>query len=79
MRRLRKAKIGPASNNKESIQALFEAGADVLRFNFSHGTHPYHQARCDLVGEIERGSDHPIAVLADGCAARRKIQQSAAA
>lgn len=69
MRRLRKAKIvatlGPASSTKEAIQALFEAGADVFRFNFSHGTHQDHQARCDIVRQIERSSGRPIAILAD--------------
>lgn len=69
MRRLRKAKIvatlGPASSSKESIQALFEAGADVFRFNFSHGSHQDHQARCDIVREIERSVGRPIAILAD--------------
>ncbi|MFZ6749367.1 pyruvate kinase [Undibacterium sp. Ren11W] len=69
MRRLRKAKIvatlGPASSTKEAIQALFEAGADVFRFNFSHGSHQDHQARCDFVRQIERSSGRPIAILAD--------------
>jgi pyruvate kinase len=69
MRRQRKAKIvatlGPASNTKESILALFNAGADVFRFNFSHGTHQDHQMRCDIVREIEAESGRPIAILAD--------------
>ena len=55
-RRQRKAKIlatlGPASSGKEAIQALFEAGADVFRFNFSHGTHEDHRARYDIVREV---------------------------
>ncbi|NRR30358.1 pyruvate kinase [Oxalobacteraceae bacterium] len=69
MRRQRQAKIvatlGPASSSKEAIQALFEAGADVFRFNFSHGTHQDHQARCNIVREIERNLGRPIAILAD--------------
>lgn len=69
MRRQRKAKIvatlGPASSSKEAILALFEAGADVFRFNFSHGSHQDHQARCDIVREIERSVGRPIAILAD--------------
>ncbi|GJI93437.1 pyruvate kinase [Duganella caerulea] len=59
------ATLGPASSSKEAIQALFEAGADVFRFNFSHGTHQDHQARCNIVREIERGAGRPIAILAD--------------
>lgn len=69
MKRDRKTKIvatlGPASSTLETIGALFDAGADVFRFNFSHGTHADHQARYDIVREIERKSGRPIAVLAD--------------
>jgi pyruvate kinase len=56
MHRRRYAKIvatlGPASSSSEMIRALFEAGADVFRFNFSHGTHDEHQARYDIVRAI---------------------------
>lgn len=42
MHRNRKAKIvatiGPASDRKETVEALFHAGVDVFRMNFSHGT-----------------------------------------
>ncbi|MES2261023.1 MAG: pyruvate kinase [Pseudomonadota bacterium] len=69
MRRERKAKIvatlGPASSDRATIQALFEAGADVFRFNFSHGSHADHQLRYDIVRQIERDLGRPIAVLAD--------------
>ncbi|NQZ74849.1 MAG: pyruvate kinase, partial [Ekhidna sp.] len=37
------ATIGPASNNKETITKLIEAGANVLRLNFSHGSHDDHK------------------------------------
>ena len=37
------ATLGPASSSPEMIRALFEAGADVFRFNFSHGSHEEHQ------------------------------------
>ena len=69
MRRQRYAKIvatlGPASSNAEMIRALFDAGADVFRFNFSHGSYEDHQARYDIVRAIERETGRPIAVLAD--------------
>jgi pyruvate kinase len=69
MRRHRQAKIvatlGPSSNDRQTIQALFEAGADVFRFNFSHGSHADHMARYRIVREVERESGRPIAVLAD--------------
>ncbi|MBV8576432.1 MAG: pyruvate kinase, partial [Acetobacteraceae bacterium] len=69
MRRQRKAKIvatlGPASSSADLIRALFEAGADVFRFNFSHGTHEDHQSRYDIVRALEQDTGRPITVLAD--------------
>ena len=42
MKRNRKAKIlatlGPASSSRETIERVFEAGCDVFRLNFSHGS-----------------------------------------
>ncbi|WP_317205805.1 pyruvate kinase [Janthinobacterium sp.] len=79
MRRLRHAKIvatlGPASSDRATILALFEAGADVFRFNFSHGTHADHQARYDIVRDIERDIGRPIAVLADMQGPKLRIGQ----
>jgi pyruvate kinase len=69
MRRRRSAKIvatlGPASASVERIRALFEAGADVFRLNFSHGTHREHQALIAAIREIEIASGRPIGILAD--------------
>src|SRR6478609_8357374 len=69
MRRHRNAKIvatlGPASSSLEIIRGLFEAGADVFRLNFSHGTHEDHKKRYDTIRAIEREVGRPIGVLAD--------------
>lgn len=69
MRRSKHAKIvatlGPASDDRKTIQALFDAGADVFRLNFSHGKHEDHKRRLDLIREIERDSGRPIGVLLD--------------
>ncbi len=69
MRRQRKAKIvatlGPASSTREQISALFGAGADVFRLNFSHGTHADHQKRYEMIREIEEETNRPIGVLMD--------------
>nr|WP_315248248.1 pyruvate kinase [uncultured Duganella sp.] len=69
MHRNRNAKIvatlGPASSDRATIEALFNAGADVFRLNFSHGSHADHKARLDIIRAIERDSGRPIGVLLD--------------
>src|SRR5438094_10552736 len=69
MRRHRNAKIvatlGPASATEEMIQALFLAGVDVFRLNFSHGTHDQHRERLQQIRNVERSVGRPIGVLAD--------------
>lgn len=59
------ATLGPASSSKTMIRALFEAGADVFRLNFSHGTADDHRARMAAIREIEKETGRPIAVIAD--------------
>ncbi|MDO8304364.1 pyruvate kinase [Herminiimonas sp.] len=69
MRRIRKAKIvatlGPASNDLETITELFDAGVDMFRFNFSHGSHADHRARHEIVRNLEKKTGRPISILAD--------------
>jgi pyruvate kinase len=69
MRRQRSAKIvatiGPASNTADKIEALFNAGVDLFRLNFSHGTQQDHQVVCDIIRELEKRSGRPIGVMAD--------------
>jgi len=69
MRRLRKVKIvatlGPASNDYDTIRALFEAGADVFRLNMSHGDHDEIRVRHEIIRKIEKDTGRPIAILAD--------------
>ncbi|NML19109.1 pyruvate kinase [Azohydromonas caseinilytica] len=69
MRRHRQAKIvatvGPASSSPETLRALFDAGVDVFRLNFSHGTHADHRARLDAIRAIEKDVGRPIGVLLD--------------
>ena len=69
MRRARNTKIlstlGPATANEKSIRALYEAGADVFRLNFSHGSHADHRANVDTIRRIEAEVQRPIAILMD--------------
>ncbi len=47
------ATLGPATDSLERISALIEAGVDVFRLNFSHGSHEEHAAR---VARIRRAA-----------------------
>jgi pyruvate kinase len=59
------ATLGPASSTHEMIKKLFEAGADVFRLNFSHGTHADHQERVQMIRAVEKEVGRPIGIFAD--------------
>ncbi len=69
LRRRRRTKIiatiGPASSTPEILARLFQAGADVFRLNFSHGTHEDHAARIQAIRALEAEFGRPIGILAD--------------
>jgi pyruvate kinase len=69
MRRNRNTKIlatlGPASSDEAMISKLFEAGVDVFRFNFSHGTHEEHKKRLQIIRNLEKKFSRPIGILQD--------------
>lgn len=57
--------LGPATAGREQIQALAEAGMDVARLNFSHGSHEWHRERVELIRSVEQELGRPIAILQD--------------
>jgi pyruvate kinase len=59
------ATLGPASDSRERLRALVEAGVDAVRFNLSHGTHADHSQRAWLVREIAAEVGRPVALIAD--------------
>ena len=59
------ATLGPASGNPEMMRKLYEAGVDMFRMNFSHGSHADHAKNMETVRMMEKEYDRPIAVLAD--------------
>lgn len=66
---MRKTKIistlGPASNKEEIVRELIHAGVNIVRFNFSHGTHESHKKTFDIADRIRKELDLPIATLLD--------------
>src|SRR5215813_11629911 len=69
MRRRRRAKIvatvGPASASPEMLEALFLAGVDTFRLNFSHGTHDGHANVHAAIRALERDMQQSIGILMD--------------
>lgn len=57
--------IGPASDKEEILIAMAEAGMNVARCNFSHGTHEEHQKRFDMIKKVREELNLPIAIMLD--------------
>ena len=68
-RRSRRVKIiatlGPASADRETIAALFAAGADVFRINMSHASHDAMRERVAMIRALEEEAGRPIGILVD--------------
>jgi pyruvate kinase len=69
MRRRRKTKIlatlGPASNTREKMRALFDAGVDVFRINMSHTNHDMLKAMVTDLRALSQEVKRPIGILCD--------------
>ncbi len=59
------ATIGPASSSKEQLKKLFEAGVNVCRLNFSHGTHHDHLQVINNILELNHEMGTSVAMLGD--------------
>src|SRR5262245_13807861 len=59
------ATIGPASRDAATLERLMDAGADVLRLNFSHGDHPGHLEVINTARAIAQRKGKAIALLQD--------------
>ncbi len=57
--------IGPACNTDEKIAALLEAGMNVARVNFSHGTQADHAANIARLRRVANKHNRPLAILQD--------------
>lgn len=57
--------IGPASEKREILSQIIEAGMNVSRHNFSHGDHAEHAERINLVKELAKEHNKEIAVMLD--------------
>lgn len=57
--------IGPASETPETLEKLIEAGMNVARLNFSHGSHEEHEVRINLIREVAQKLGKPVGILLD--------------
>src|SRR4029078_7824116 len=57
------ATVGPASDNDAVLAALVAAGVDIVRLNFSHGTHETHAATYARVRAAAKRAKREVAIL----------------
>lgn len=57
--------IGPASESKEVLTKLVEAGMNIARLNFSHGDYEEHAERIKRIREVSKETGKPIGILLD--------------
>lgn len=57
--------IGPASESVEMLQKLIDAGMNVARLNFSHGSHEEHKGRIEAIKMARASKNQPVALLLD--------------
>ena len=59
------ATLGPATSDREVLKRMIAAGVDVVRMNFSHGTHEDHIKRAEAVREVSRELERTVGIMVD--------------
>jgi len=67
------ATLGPATDSLDMILKLIEAGVDVFRLNFSHGTLEQHAATYRQINKAREKTGEPVAVMGDLCGPKIRI------
>lgn len=67
------ATIGPASESPAAIERLINAGVDIFRFNFSHGTLADHARRLENVRAAAERLRRPVGCLGDLCGPKIRV------
>jgi len=59
------ATVGPSCSSEETLREMVDAGSDVFRLNFSHGTHSEHDRVIGLIRQVVADADVPVAIMQD--------------
>jgi len=65
--------IGPVSESHDKLALIVEAGMNVMRLNFSHGSFEEHQRRVDEIHKIMRKTGKTVAIMQDLCGPKIRI------
>ncbi len=57
--------LGPAADSEDMIRTLIRTGMDAARFNFSHGSHPEHLERLNMLKAVRDAMGRPVATILD--------------
>ena len=57
--------LGPASDNENVLSDLVDAGMNVARLNFSHGTHDEHAQKIAMIKNVRNRKKVPLAIMLD--------------
>lgn len=57
--------LGPSSDSKETLSKMYDAGMNVCRLNFSHGTHEQHAAKIAMIKELREERKISLPILLD--------------
>ena len=57
--------IGPSSDNKETLAKMADAGMDIVRLNFSHGTHEHFAETIAMIKSVREEKSLPLPILLD--------------
>ncbi|MCC8181014.1 MAG: pyruvate kinase, partial [Planctomycetes bacterium] len=67
------ATVGPASDSLEMLTSLIEAGVDVFRLNFSHGTQESHRENIAKIRKASKTVGRDVAILQDLCGPKIRV------
>ncbi len=69
------ATVGPASSDPAVLKQMVEAGVDVFRLNFSHGTYEEHTQRLQAIRRISEETGIQLAILQDLCGPKIRLEE----